>query len=53
MKILLIIEDVNKHHTLTGHMILKDDFFLKWFSTLNFCESMFGAKEILCDISKY
>ena len=33
-------------------MILKDDFFLKWFSTLNFCESMFGAKEIICDIWK-
>ena len=32
-----IIEDVNKHHTQTGHMILKDDFFLKWFLTLNFC----------------
>ena len=44
-----IIEDVNKHYTQTGHMILKDDFFLKWFLTLNFCESMFGAKELLIE----
>ena len=44
-----IIKSINENHFETGHMVLKDNIFIKWFDKITFSESMFGAKNILIE----
>ena len=41
------ISYINRKYIKTGHMMIKDEIFLKWFDVLTFSESMFGANEFL------